>query len=126
MGYKESNTRQISVFNMSSMSTLLSDAVTDYEYDVLDNIDRFYAAFKEFVGNATVGEVLAVATIDYHLPIGNEFVCETIHLWTAPVTISHPLQECYDTKIVPVVMDFMDRLDDSELVCLSFRWKAST
>lgn len=119
---KETNPPLASVFNMSSPCTFSSDD----EYDSLDHIDSYYKDFEAFVGNATVGKFIAVATIDYHLPIGSEFLCETINLWTAPQTISHPLQECFDTKIVPMVMDFMDRLQDSELICLSFRWSTPT
>lgn len=111
---------------MSSLWTFLSDSATDDEYDLSDSIDRYYSAFEEFAGNSTVGKFITVVTIDYRLPVGNEVLCETINLWTAPQTLSHPLRECYDTKVVPVIMDFMDRLDDSDLLGLSFRWSTQT
>lgn len=87
-----------------------------------DQIEAFCDAFEKFAARVIVGQkFMCIATIEYSLPVGNETILDTINLWTSPMIITIPYQECFDEFVKPAVLNFLKRYENSDLLALTFR-----
>lgn len=91
------------------------DSGDDWECEV-----DYYEEFVKFVGQATSGRFLVVATIEYILPL-DESVVDVLTVWSSPLDVTSPLEECFE-RVQTFINSSLNRVRDGKLVGLSFKW----
>lgn len=83
--------------------------------------DNYYEHFVKFVGQATSGRFLVIATIEYLLPF-NESALDVLTVRSPPQNVTLPLEECYQQCVQTFVENSLRRVQEGTLEGLSFKW----